>query len=177
MWIWKDYTYYLFLSYVSLVSIVVICILNIITSVAMKRAARAIENQGDQPTSCKSKNGVVYKKQKTRIAEQRITKLVLVISIVFTVCSLPSVIGTNLAYFCIIGQKFKNSLDLPFLINSFSNPLIYLAREKKFKRTVKVMFGCKARRNRISSESDDSTSKQTSKNFESSCRTEKHSTE
>ena len=77
-----------------------------------------------------------------RLRERRRTKLVFIITLLFAICVLPSVVAETLCYNDAITHIIKNFINLIFFLNSFMNPLIFLFREAKFRRAVKRICCC-----------------------------------
>ena len=142
--IWSHYSYYLFIVWTGFTVLVFVAVLHCVMLLALKNATNELKQFSSNTT-------LYYRNEETtetsavrnaRLRERRRTKLVTIITLVFAICVLPSVVAETLCYNDAITHIIKNFINLIFFLNSFMNPFIFLFREARFRSAVKRICCC-----------------------------------
>ena len=142
--IWSHYSYYLFIVWTGFTVLVIVAVLHCLMLLSLKNATNALKKFSSNTTWYYRNEGLTESSavRNARLRERKRTKLVTIITLVFAICVLPSVVSETLCYIDVITQTIKNSINLMFFLNSFMNPIIFEFREARFRSAVKRICCC-----------------------------------
>ena len=142
--IWSHYSYYLFIVWTGFTVLVIVAVLHCLMLRSLKKATNALKTFSSNTTWYYRNEETMESSpvRRARLRERKRTKLVTIITLVFAICVLPSVVSETLCYIDVITQTIKNSINLMFFLNSFMNPIIFAFREARFRSAVKRICCC-----------------------------------